>query len=406
MVSWLACAGMDRAANPWSMNADPIKFGAWDLGWMDARSNGSATARRASDACEAAGVFRSDDDGSFEHPATKGKTFDRPDIRNAIIIPDGMIEAGECDAYRDGAVARLDGVPLGDCPYPFPPVVPGVKPDNRLRLAWLTGWEWASIGVKRIGRGKQAAGDNVGKFAPAPEGEATHTLPVSILAMNVKSRPGVLVGVYSVGEFYGATAVYVEDGPYEVTSETWGKIRAATENIGAKPVATKMMHDAVATLEQLGFEYVLDPTNSPGDDAKRWQPGPLAKAATEAAFKMYGMPFDPTYTPNLVGVARATRDALKVIAKLGRLPSGGEEIGNWAHVQQLAGDLDRALVGTAATSPALDEMRRAAKRELDRLGYAYDDATGWHAPRPKPLPRNVVVLPLEHGRQLGTFLRP
>lgn len=381
--------GQDRDANPWSMNADPLKFGAWDLGWVDARNNGTAAARNADDARgetiernEVAGVLKEgagefvmerhgiittagvrtfatkaecdayaegfgaggemDGDGwknpylkegkkgntanslawamgfddarapkppdpfaslatsigralhsafggespTFEHPAMAGRTFDRPDIRNAIIIPDGMIEAGECDAYRDGAVARLDGVPMGDCPYPEGHGI------NSLRTSWLTGWEWATIGVRRIGPGdrRQAAGDAVGRYAPAPAGKATHTLTVSVLAMSAKGR-GVLVGVHPLGDMRDQVADSPKpDAPSTLRERTaaillerygWkydGDEMAGTWN---KPPAwqygdyadNERRREAERVLIRLGYVYAADKQLNP----PTWTPGPCAK---------------------------------------------------------------------------------------------------------------------------------
>jgi hypothetical protein len=193
--------------------------------------------------------------------------------------------------------------------------------DSVFRRSWLAGHRHASFGVRRIGRGEQAAGDSVGKFTFAPEGEATHVVGVSGLRAALSATRDLIIAVvptddattYDRGAFEPAVIRTPSPDALAPLPPLQPDPRSPNPQGGHSSAAFLA---AVKTLESRGFTY---------RGGEVWVP-PLGK-----------------WSPELRFAALAARDVLAVIARLGRLPLGGEAIGNWAHVQQLAGDLTRAL---------------------------------------------------------------
>lgn len=282
------------------------------------------------------------------------KTYDRPDVRAAVRVPDGY-DAGRSDAFRDGAIARLDGVEKESCPYPK-----GTKIDP-MREAWLDAWRGALFGVRRI-----ASGDHVGKFTFANEWDATHVIRVSGLRAVLAAQSGLIIAVEKTGaghvEFgnldpaaYGPSVLERVSIPQAVVSpgsplpplQPDPKAPPTDNERGVREFPAKV-NAAFRTLESRGFTYR-------GGEA--WVP-PSGK-----------------WSPGLRSVAIAARDALGVIARLGRLPSEGEATGNWAHVQQLVGDLTRALDADAPPPQGGHSSAAflAAVKAMEDAGFVFKD---------------------------------
>lgn len=79
----------------------------------------------------------------------------------------------------------------------------------------------------------------------------------------------------------------------------------------------------------------------------------LPSAGHNVDLKFVAMSIDAsTACGELLAAAEHSLEALRVIARLGHLPTGGECVGNWAHVEQLTGELAAAVAkakGKAAT---------------------------------------------------------
>jgi hypothetical protein len=124
-----------------------------------------------------------------------GTTFDRPDVRAAIIVPGNVHGAAEADAYRDGAVARMDGVDVAKCPYP--PRDPSMNPPGGLAGAWVDGWSHGAVGVARMTSDKNNPAS--GRFRVVDAANATHA--TSVVALAAALRGDVPVGVVRMPEY-------------------------------------------------------------------------------------------------------------------------------------------------------------------------------------------------------------
>jgi hypothetical protein len=302
-----------------------------------------------------------------------GTTCDRPDVRAAIIVPERYTGAAEADAYRDGACARMDGIDEAKCPYPYDRQL---NPPPGLAGCWLSGWHFGTVGVVRISA--NSGNPNAGKFQLADAEHATHATHVHSLGASLRGQVPVGVVNLATHRVEGEPGVFGTNVGVTPTPPVYvGQIQHADGRTTQYPIVSgrvsmtpgeydamnQSRYDALAAAHEHalrasqshgftrhGDEWRLDGAKVVSDAAARITDRERDAAVRTLKAKGYtyhgGTAWKPPLGPprfELQDVARATLAALRVIARLGRLPSGGEEIGNWAHAQRLAGDLARVL---------------------------------------------------------------